>query len=156
MSDKALRDQVIVFLQGKGAHIEFDDVFKNWPNAQRGVKAEGIPYSAWQILEHMRIAQWDILEFSRDAGHISPEFPQGYWPESGTPPDAAAWDNCIEQFYADLGEMEALVADPKTDLFAKIPHGTGQTIFREALLIADHNSYHLGQLVIIRRALGIW
>lgn len=156
MSDTALREHVLHFLRGEGAHVGFDRTINDWPPELRGVKAAGIPYTPWGILEHMRIAQWDILEFSRDAKHVSPKFPKGYWPESDAPPDDDAWDESVAAFRADLAAMIELVNDPATDLFARIPHGDGQTILREALLIADHNSYHLGQLVVIRRALGVW
>jgi hypothetical protein len=117
---------------------------------------EGLPHTGWQLLEHVRIAQWDILEFSRDAKHVSPGFPEGYWPKTPVPADGSAWDKSIEAFQRDLQEMIKLVKNPKVDLFAKIPHGEGQTVLREALLVADHNSYHLGQLVDLRRALGTW
>ena len=115
-----------------------------------------MPHTPWRLLEHLRIAQWDILRFSVDPKHISPEFPAGYWPEGDGPPDPSAWDRSVESFRSDLQAMKDLVADPKTDLFAPIPHGQGQTILREALLVADHNAYHLGQLVTVRRLLGAW
>ena len=108
------------------------------------------------LLEHLRIAQWDILEFSRNAKHVSPDWPAGHWPKTEAPPDALAWNKSIQDFQADLKAMENLVANPKTDLFARIPWGEGQTILREALLVADHNAYHLGQLVDVRRWLGAW
>ena len=127
-----------------------------FPSRLRGVKPPGVPHTAWQLLEHMRIAQSDILEFSRDAKHKSPPWPEGYWPKTEAPPNAASWNNSLRSFRADLKAMAKLVADKKTDLFAKIPHGTGQTILREALLVADHNSYHLGQMVLLRRLLGTW
>jgi len=120
------------------------------------LKPPGAPHSAWQLLEHMRIAQSDILEFSRDGKHKSPPWPEGYWPKAETPPSAASWNNSLRSFRADLKAMAKLVGDKRTDLFAKIPHGTGQTILREALLIADHNSYHLGQIILLRRLLGNW
>ena len=104
----------------------------------------------------MRIAQWDILQFSLDAAHVSPDFPGGYWPKSQTPPSTRAWNESIKAFHKDLEAMIALVENPSTDLFARIPHGTGQTVLREALLIADHNAYHLGQFVLLRRILGAW
>jgi hypothetical protein len=110
----------------------------------------------WELLEHMRIAQWDILEFSRDAKHASPDWPAGYWPAAQSPPNAKAWDKSLKSFARDLETMKKLVASPKTDLFARIPHGTGQTILREALLVADHNAYHLGQVLTVRRILGNW
>jgi hypothetical protein len=128
----------------------------NLPAALRGAKPAGVPHTPWRLLEHMRIAQWDILEFSRNPTHISPKFPEGYWPENDAPPDEAAWDRSVAAFRADLQTMCDLVADPATDLFARIPHGEGQTVLREALLVADHNSYHLGQMVVVRRALGAW
>jgi len=107
-------------------------------------------------LEHLRIAQWDILEFSRNAGHVSPPWPDGYWPRGDAPPDERAWDRAVDAFRTDLAAMCVSVADPATDLFAPIPHGDGQTVLREALLVADHNAYHLGQLVVVRRLLGCW
>jgi hypothetical protein len=108
------------------------------------------------MLEHMRIAQWDILEFSRDSKHKSPKWPDGYWPENPEPPDEKAWGRSVDAFFQQLQSMCALVADDATDLFARIPHGDGQTVLREALLVADHNAYHLGQLVLLRRTLGAW
>src|SRR5262249_9158179 len=121
-----------------------------------GKKPAGFPHSAWMLLEHMRIAQWDILDFSRNAKYESLEWPEGYWPKSEAPPSDSAWEKSVRDFREDLKEMVELVSDPKTDLFAKIPWGDGQTILREALLIADHNAYHLGQLVDVRRLLGAW
>jgi len=108
------------------------------------------------LLEHMRIAQWDILEFSRDPKHVSPDWPAGYWPESPEPPNTKAWGKSLKTFARDLAAMKRLVVNPTTDLFARIPHGTGQTILREALLVADHNAYHLGQVIVLRRLLGAW
>jgi hypothetical protein len=108
------------------------------------------------LLEHMRLAQWDILDFSRNAKHVSPPWPEGYWPKSEAPPSADAWDKSVRKFRKDLKTMQELVANPKTDLYARIPWGDGQTILREALLIADHNAYHLGQFVDLRRIVGCW
>jgi len=108
------------------------------------------------LLEHMRLATWDILEFSRDPKHVSPEWPAGYWPRTPAPPSASAWQNSVKALENDLEEMRQLVNDPKIDLLAPIPSGSGQTMLREALLIADHNAYHLGQLVLVRRLLGCW
>lgn len=150
-----VREQVLYLLKGGGAHAAFDDVIKDFPAKLRGAKPAGVPYSAWELLEHMRTAQWDILEFSRDPRHVSPEWPEGYWPKSNKP-SSSAWNSSIASFRKDLDAMIALVEDPRTDLYAKIPHGTGQTILREALLVADHNAYHLGQLVLVRRLLGSW
>lgn len=155
-NDKALREHLVSLLKGGGAHVHFMDAVEGFPEAKRGAFISGLPHTGWQLLEHSRIAQRDILEFSRNAKHVSPGFPEGYWPKTPGPPDAAAWDKSIEAFQRDLEEMITLVNNPKTDLYAKIPHGDGQTILREALVLADHNSYHLGQLVDLRRALGEW
>ncbi len=152
----ALRQHLLDLLRGRNAHADFDASVLDFPSRLRGVKPPGAPHTAWQLLEHMRMAQWDILEFSRNAKHKSPPWPEGYWPKTEAPPKAASWNNSLRSFRADLKAMAKLVADKKTDLFAKIPHGTGQTILREAMLIADHNSYHLGQMVLLRRLLGTW
>lgn len=136
--------------------MQFDEVVKDFPARLRGVKPEGAEHTAWELLEHMRIAQWDILEFSRGANHVSPQWPAGYWPAAPKPPNDAAWKKSIGSFKKDLAAMAKLLENPKTDLYATIPHGTGQNILREALLVADHNAYHLGQLVLLRRLLGAW
>ncbi|MBI1939950.1 MAG: DinB family protein [Acidobacteria bacterium] len=154
--DRALRQHLLNLLDGRSAHLDFDAVMKGWPVKLRGAKPRGQPFTAWRLLEHLRIAQWDILEFSRDSKHVSPEWPAGYWPRGDAPPSRAAWDKSLRAFRRDLKAMKDLVAKPSTDLFARIPHGTGQTILREALLVADHNAYHLGQLVLLRRLLGAW
>lgn len=155
-NDKALREHLVSLLKGGGAHVHFMDAVEGFPEAKRGTFISGLPHTGWQLLEHSRIAQWDILEFSRNPKHVSPGFPEGYWPKTPGPPDAAAWDKAVEAFRSDLDEMISLVKNPKADLYAKISHGDGQTILREALLLADHNAYHLGQLVDLRRALGEW
>jgi hypothetical protein len=154
--EQSLRMHLIELLAGGGAHVKFDDVVKNLPARLRGAKPPKFPHSPWMLLEHLRLAQWDILEFSRNAKHVSPEWPGGYWPKREAPPNAAAWNKSIEQFRRDLKAMRDLVANQKTDLFARIPWGDGQTIMREALLVADHNAYHLAQLVDVRRMLGDW
>jgi hypothetical protein len=153
---KQLREHVLYLLDGGGAHARFDDVVKNLPEELRGEKPNGLPHTAWMLLEHLRLAQWDILEFSRNAKYKSPPWPEGYWPRTSAPPSAAAWNKSIQQFRKDLKAMQDLVANPKTDLFARIPWGDGQSILREALLLADHNAYHLGQLVDVRRLLCAW
>jgi len=157
--DHALREHVLYLLRGGGAHLGFEETIAGLPADLRGVKPASLPYSAWGLLEHLRIAQWDIVEFSVNPKHVSPAWPDGYWPEGDAPPSEAAWKKSIQQFRRDLKRMEALVADPRTDLYAAVPHGPhgeGQTILREALLVADHNAYHLGQLVLVRRLLGAW
>jgi DinB superfamily len=153
---KQLREHVLYLLDGGGAHARFDDAVKDMPEKLRGVKPNGLPHSAWMLLEHLRLAQWDILEFSRNPKYESPKWPEGYWPKSEVPPDATAWNKSIQQFRRDLKSMEDLVANPKTDLYARIAWGEGQTILREALLLADHNAYHLGQFIDVRRLLGAW
>ena len=155
-NDKAVRDHVLKLLEGGHAHVTFEAAVKGLLAALRGKRPKGVEHSPWEILEHMRIAQWDILEFSRDAKHVSPKWPDGYWPKTKTPPNDKAWVKSIRDFNADLEAMRKLVAAESTDLYAPIPHGDGQTILREALLIADHNAYHLGELVVVRRLLGAW
>src|ERR1700736_211239 len=154
--DKALREHVLYLLDGGGAHVKFDEVIADIPASVRGRKPAGLPHSLWMLLEHLRMAQWDILEFSRNAKHVSPKWPEGYWPKTEAPPSAAAWNTSIRKVRADQKAMEKLVRSEKSDLFAPIPHGTGQTLLREALLVADHNAYHIGQLVLLRRLLGAW
>ena len=155
-NDKSLRQHLLDLLKGGNAHADFDQAVENLPANLRGVRPAGAEHSPWEILEHLRIAQWDILQFSRDARHKSPEFPAGYWPARPEPADEEAWDKSVSAFRKDLKALCDLVADPATDLFGKIPHGDGQTVLREALLTADHNAYHLGQLVLVRRLLGAW
>jgi hypothetical protein len=154
--EQSLRQHLLDLLGGGGAHAKFEDVVRNLPAKLRGAKPAKFPHSPWMLLEHLRLAQWDILEFSRNAKHVSPEWPGGYWPTTGAPPNTAAWNKSIQQFRRDLKAMQRLVANSKTDLFARIPWGDGQTILREALLVADHNAYHLAQLVDVRRMLGAW
>jgi hypothetical protein len=154
--NRSLRQHLLYLLQGGGAHATFGDVIGAIPPKLRGQKPAGLPHSLWMLLEHMRIAQWDILEFSRNPKHVSPKWPEGHWPRTKTPPSAAAWNASIRRFRRDLKAMQDLVKNPKTDLFARIPWGDGQTILREALLVADHNAYHLGQMLDVRRLLGAW
>ena len=154
--DSALRRQLAGFLSEAHAHADFDTAIKAFPAKLRGKKPAGSPHTAWQLLEHMRIAQWDILEFSRDARHVSPKWPEGYWPDSAEPPSDAAWNASVRRFRADRKVMQKLIADPKRDLFARIPQGDDQTLLREALLVLDHNAYHLGQFLLLRKMLGTW
>lgn len=156
MNEKSLRKHLRNLLLGREAHLDWKASFAGIPVKLRGVRPSNMPHSLWELLEHLRIAQWDILEFSRDSKHVSPAWPEGCWPKSPEPPNAAAWEKSLKMFARDLQAMQKLVASPKTDLFARIPHGTGQTILREALLVADHNAYHLGQVVLVRRLLGAW
>jgi hypothetical protein len=154
--EQSLRKHLAQLLAGGEAHAKFEDVIKGLPPRLRGTKPSNFPHSAWMLLEHLRIAQWDILEFSRNAKHASPKWPDEYWPKTEAPPSVAAWNKGVQQVRRDLRAMRTLVANPKTDLFARIPWGDGQTVLREALLMADHNAYHVAQLVDLRRLLGAW
>ncbi|MGB9233123.1 MAG: DinB family protein [Terriglobales bacterium] len=153
--DKSVREQVLYLLGGGGAHVDFDHALGDWPVQLAGVKVANFPHTAWMLLEHMRIAQWDILEFSRNPRHASPSWPEGYWPTTEAPPSEKAWEDSAIAYKKNLRAMEQLVANSRTDIFAKLPWGDGQTILREALLVADHNAYHLGQLVTLRKCIGI-
>lgn len=155
-SEKTLREHLLELLGEGHAHVPFDDVVNDFPQDLLGKNISGIPYTPWQLFEHIRISQWDILEFSRDASHVSPKWPEGYWPTRESPEDKEKWERSVAAFQADLSAMRKLVADPSRDLYARIPHGDGQTILREALVLADHNAYHLGQLVLLKRLLGAW
>jgi hypothetical protein len=155
-TNRSLRKHLVDLLTGENAHVSLDSAVEGLPEGARGKRPPGAEHSPWELLEHLRIAQWDIVEFSRNAKHVSPKWPAGYWPESQEPPSDHAWDKSIEGFRADLEAMVELIENESTDLFAKIPHGSGQTILREALLVADHNAYHVGQLVTVRRLLGVW
>jgi hypothetical protein len=152
----SLREHLLYLLRGGGAHLDFDKAVADLPAGLRGARPPGVPHTPWRLVEHMRIAQSDILEFSRNPQHVSPAFPEGYWPQGDAPPDPEAWDRSLRAFRADLRAMQDLVADPATDLFAPLAHGQGQTVLREALLVADHNAYHLGQLVVVRRLINAW
>jgi hypothetical protein len=152
--DKSLRDHLLNVLDAEHAHIKFEDAVKDFPHELRGKRPDGAPHSAWELLEHLRLAQWDILEFTRDPKHVSPEFPKGYWPQSDAPADDEAWNRSVESFRRDLNGLIELVRDESIDLHAPLAHGDGQTVLREILLAADHNAYHLGQLVFVRRMVG--
>jgi hypothetical protein len=152
--DQSLREHLLYVLQGGGAHITFDDVIPRFPTVLRGKQPKGVPYSAWMLLEHMRLAQWDILDFSINPKYKPMEWPRDYWPAAAAPRSAAAWNVSVKTFRKDLKAMQDLVANPKTDLHARIPWGEGQTILREAILLADHNAYHLGQLVMLGKMPG--
>jgi DinB superfamily len=150
----SLRKSLADLLRMKGAHATFEAVVADFPAALRGTKPPGAPHSPWQLLEHMRIAQHDILDFSRNPNYQDKTFPDDYWPATEAPPSDDAWEQSIQQFQNDLREMQELIADTKRDLLVKFSHGEGQTLLREALVVADHNSYHLGQLMYLRKMLG--
>jgi hypothetical protein len=151
-----LRAHVLYLLRGGGAHLSFDKAVADVPPALRGARVPGLPHTPWRLVDHLRIALWDIVEFTVNPAHESPEWPAGYWPAGDGPPDDGAWDRAVAAYRADARRMEDLVADSKTDLFAPLSYGDGQTVLREALLVADHAAYHLGQLVVVRRLLGCW
>jgi hypothetical protein len=155
-NDKALRQHLVKLLKGGDAHADFEKAVKDFPADLRGKRPEGAEHSPWEVLEHLRIAQWDILDFCRNAEYNERKWPDEYWPKTAAPPDEKEWGESVKAFRNDLKAMCDLVADERTDLFAKIPHGDGQTILREALVVADHNAYHLGELVLLRRLLGAW
>jgi hypothetical protein len=149
-----LIDELIALLQGGGAHATFKDAVKGLPAAMQGVKPDDLPYSIWQLVEHIRIAQWDMVEFSKDGAHKSPKWPDGYWPEEVAPTSDAEWRKSLKQIESDLEQFISLMKE--SDIYARIPHGDGQTILREAMQIADHNAYHVAEIIVIRRLLGAW
>ncbi len=154
--DRSLRDHLLELLKGGSAHLGFDEAIEGLPSELRGKKAPGLAHTVWQLVEHLRIAQEDILDFSRKPDYKAPKWPDDYWPDTEAPPSSEAWEQSLEAFHRDLQAMKDLVTDVSTDLFAKIPWGDGQTILREAILVADHNAYHVGQIVTVRQGLGAW
>jgi hypothetical protein len=149
-----LIDEITHLLQGGNAHADLKKALDGLPPKLRGVKVDKLPYTIWQLVEHIRIAQWDMLEFSKDGSHESPNWPDGYWPKELAPKDDQAWNNCLEQIDNDLEALIKLVKSE--DIYKKVPHGDGQTILREALQAADHNAYHIAEIIVIRRLLGAW
>jgi hypothetical protein len=155
-TDQSLRKHLIELLDGGHAHASFDQVIKDFPAKFRGQIPNGLAHSAWMLLEHMRITQWDILDFSRNPKYKTLNWPAEYWPKNPAPDNAVEWEKSIQAFQQDLEAMKKLVTNPKTDLFAKFPWGEGQTVLREAMLVADHTAHHLAQIIDVRRLLGIW
>jgi hypothetical protein len=156
MSTDSLRSHLVRLLDWQDAHATFDAAVQGIEPEFQGIRPPGLPHSAWELLEHLRFTQRDILDFCRDPGYVEPKWPDDYWPSSAAPPAPDVWNHSASAFRDDRSALKRLAADPGIDLFAAIPHGTGQTILRELLLVADHNAYHVGQLVLLRRALGIW
>lgn len=152
--DQLIRKNLLVSLQGRNAHLTFEEAVRNFPEEKINLKITGVNYSCWDLVEHLHIAQWDILEFMRDPAYTSPQWPEGYWPKEDG--DLATWEQTVKSFLQDRKTLEELVQDPTIDLYSPIPHAPDYTIFREIVLVIDHNSYHLGQLIILRKALGIW
>lgn len=155
-ADQAVRNQLVALIEGGHAHQPFDATVEDVQAPLRGIKPDGLPYSIWQLVEHIRIAQRDILDFSRDPDYQSPPWPDGYWPAEAAPADDAAWQTALAQIREDRDAFLALINDPAQDLYAPFAHGTGQNLLREALLIGDHTSYHTGQILILRRLLNDW
>lgn len=155
-TDKVLREQLLALLRGGNAHLGFDDAVANFPLEHINTKPPNVSYTPWHLLEHIRIAQWDILEFVRNPDHVSPSWPEGYWPAPDEQADQARWQQTIDEFQADLKAIEDLVTDPDTDFFSPIPHAPGYTILREILLVADHNAYHIGEFAILRQVMDTW
>jgi uncharacterized damage-inducible protein DinB len=152
----ALRTQLAAILDWQDAHATFDAAVADVPPEMRGHRADGLPHSLWQLVEHLRITQWDILDFCRNPEYREIRWPDDYWPPAAEPPSPDAWDETLRGYRADREALRAMAADTSLDLFARIPHGRGQTYLRELLLVADHTAYHVGQIVFARRLLGIW
>lgn len=156
-NDLALRKHIIALLDGRQAAMSFDDAVANFPMSAINTSPPNVLYTPWHILEHLRITQWDILEYVRNPQHVSPDWPVGYWPAQDTQTDPDGWKHTIAQFHEDFQAMRRIVLDPATDLYAPIPHGyNGHTILREALLVADHNAYHIGEFAVLRQVMNTW
>ena len=155
-SEEVLRTHLIRLLGWRDAHPSVDQAIADLPPALRGMQSAELPWSPWQLLEHLRLCQRDILEFCVNPAYVEPRFPDDFWPETPAPPSEQAWDECVAGFITDRERLARLIADPETNLYRPIPHGQGQTLLREILLVADHNAYHTGQLIAVRRALGAW
>jgi hypothetical protein len=155
-SQSELRKHISALLTWNEAHVDFDAAVKGVPSRLRGVRPQTLPYSLWQLLEHLRLAQRDILDFCIDPSYRAPKWPDDYWPKSPMPPDPKSWQQSVAAFRADRSNLKRLVADPSIDLYAEVPRGKGQTYLRELLLVADHGAFHVGEIVLVRRLLGIW
>jgi hypothetical protein len=156
MSDQSFREHVASLLDWEDAHASFDSAVRDIPGRLRGSQPEGLPYAPWQLVEHLRITQGDILDFCRNPDYREMKWPDDYWPGAQAPPSERAWDDSLRRFRDDREALRAMVLDPRIELEAKIPHGHGQTYLREFLLVADHSAYHVGQLIVVRRLLGDW
>lgn len=154
--DEIIRKELLALLRGSNAHMEFDELVDSFPEKFINEKAPNMPYSPWHLLEHMRIAQWDILEFIRNPEHISPDYPEGYRPHQKEMVDEKRWRKTVTDFRKDLQALKDMVADPETDFFGPIPHAQNYTIFREILTVADHNAYHMGEIAMLRQIINAW
>jgi uncharacterized damage-inducible protein DinB len=155
-ADDALRAQLLGLLRGGQAHMTFDQAVGDFPMEQINARPPNVPYTPWHLLEHLRLAQRDILDFIRDPSYEEPRWPDEYWPAQDAKADEPAWRKTIAAFREDLAALEALATDPRADLFAPLPNGDGQTLLRELLLVADHNAYHIGEFAILRQVMGTW
>ena len=155
-NDKVLRDQLVALLGGGNAHLGFDNAIADFPFNYINSKAPEVTYTPWHILEHMRIAQWDILAFIRDPDHVSPSWPEGYWPAPDSVANQSQWEQTISGFRRDLRALQELVRNLSTDLLAPIPHAPDYTILREILVVADHNAYHIGEFAVLRQVMATW
>ena len=155
-NNQVMREQLLALLRGGNAHLTFEQAVADFPIAGINRRPPNVPYTPWHLLEHIRIAQWDILEFVRNPNHVSPDWPKEYWPNPDEQADETRWQQTLAAFRADLRAIQDIVANPQTDLFAPIPHAKNYTIFREALLVADHNAYHIGEFAILRQVMDTW
>jgi hypothetical protein len=155
-SDQVVRQQLLALLEGGNAHMTFEQAVADYPSEHFNSRPDNVSYTPWHILEHLRIAQWDILEFIRNPDHVSPEWPAGYWPDTNDTADLTQWQKTINTFLADKQALRDIVADPATDLYEQIPHAPGYNIFREILVVSDHNAYHIGEFAILRQVMGTW
>lgn len=154
--DMVQREQLRALLHGDNAHMSFSDAVAQFPTEYMNKMPPNVSYTPWHLLEHLRITQWDILDFIRNSHYVAPAWPEDYWPAQDAKADEAAWQHTCTAFQSDLQALEQIVTDPRTDLYTPLPHGTGQTIFREILLVVDHNSYHIGEFAILRQVMGTW
>ena len=155
-SDQVVRQQLLALLNGGNAHMTFEQAVADFPAEHFNTRPDNVAYTPWHILEHLRIAQWDILEFIRDPDHVSPEWPKGYWPDPAEDSDQNQWKETVSAFLSNLGSLRYIVKDPDIDLYAPIPHAPNYTIFREILVVSDHNAYHIGEFAILRQFMSTW
>ena len=155
-SESELRNQLLALLRGGNAHMGFDDAVANFPIEAINTNPPNVPYTPWHLLEHLRITQWDILEFIRNPSHVSPKWPEGYWPSKQKQADQTEWVETIRKFKADLTDLEEIVRDPATNFTADLPHAAGYNVLREIQLVCDHNAYHIGEFCILRQVMGTW
>ena len=155
-SEQIVRQQLLALLNGGNAHMSFEQAVADFPAEHFNTRPANVSYTPWHILEHLRIAQWDILDFIRNPDYVTPEWPKDYWPDAGEIAKQLQWDKTISSFLQDLQSLRDITADPETDLYAPLPHAPDYTIFREILVVSDHNAYHIGEFAILRQVMGTW